>query len=502
MSTSLASAIFDPRAADAALDDRYWSGYAPVSAAGIPVSADTSMKVSAVYRAVSLIANAFAQLPMSAYRALDRGREELRDNEARRLFMRAPNPYQRAFEFKRLLMGHVILRGNAFARIYRRGGQIELWPLHPDRVEGPELLASGRLRYIYTRPDNHQRETYIGGREILHVPGLSSDGLRGLALYDLARDTFGSAIAAERHGGRVFGQGVRIAGVLQSEKSFKAETRDAMETSFGAKFGGAEGVERVPVLEQGLKFEKIGMTNEDAQWLETRRFTVSDIARWFGVPPHMIGDVERSTSWGSGIEHQSIQFVQYGLMPWLVQWEQVIQDTFITDPDVFVRFNVEGLLRADSKSRHAVYALGIQNGIYNPDECREYENKNPRPGGDQYVDVATIKTGGRSSGQKQDDGRAAVFAIAATRSVLALEHEGLTRSAKEHAKDAEKFRASVVSFYGRFATEIVQRLHCGRPAAKVYCTGRRDQVLRDGLGALDDAMAESALMTLALDSEG
>ena len=507
---SLASALLNPRAADPALDERYWTPVVPSSAAGMAVTGDTAMMVSAVYRAVALLSNAFASLPMMVFRRLEQGRELVPEHEARRLFALDPNPYQGPLEFKRLLMGHVVLRGNAFARIFRRRGRVELWPLHPDRVRGPELLESGRLRYRYRRPDTGMEEIYIGGRDILHIPGLSSDGLRGLALVDQARETIGVAIAAERHGGRSFSQGVRLSGVLKTDHSLNPETRLAMEDSFAQKFAGESGVKRVPVLEQGLEWQSVGMTNEDAQWLETRKFTISDIARWFGIPPHMLGDVERSTSWGTGIEHQSIQFVQYGLTPWLVQWEETIKALFIPEPDMFARFNVEGLLRADSKTRHQIYAIAIRSGIYSPDECRELENRNPRPGGERYVDVASIGTGGGAAGPtlaempprevraKPAEGVACQLAEAQARSVIDLEQVGLMRGAEEHAKDGKKWRASVGSFYGRFAVKVCDIMSITPEDAKTYCNARKACVLESGLAALDNARAERELVELAL----
>jgi hypothetical protein len=151
----------------------------------------------------------------------------------------------------------------------------------------------------------------------------------------------------------------------------------------------------VPIFEDGMEWQTISMSNDDAQFLQTRRFSLSEVARWFGVPPHMIGDVERSTSWGTGIEAQSIQFVQYALMPWLTIFEQVMTGTFIWEPDLYLRFSVDGLLRGDSAARFQVYSIAIDKGILNPNECRELENRNPRPGGDEYRDASQmVQVGG------------------------------------------------------------------------------------------------------------
>ena len=376
------------RAADAALDERYWTPVLPTASSGMPVSADTALTISAVYRCVSILANTTALLPGGVYRRLERGREEV-DHPVRQLMWRRPNPYQTPFEFKGMMLGHAVLRGAAFARIVRRPTGDELWPLHPDRVQGPELLDSGRLRYVYTRPDG-QQEKLLRGLDLFVLNGLSSDGVRGLAVASLGRESLGLAMATERYGAALFGRGARFSGAVKlpagktiSNPKARRELADSIRQS-GA--GPAEW-HGVPIFEDGMEWQSISMSNDDAQFLETRRFSLSEVARWFGIPPHMMADTDRSTSWGTGIEQQTIAFVQYGLLPWLTLFEQSLAATFITEPDVYVRFNVEGLLRGDSAARAAFYRTLIECGVFSPNECRELEERNPRPGGDEYRDA-------------------------------------------------------------------------------------------------------------------
>jgi HK97 family phage portal protein len=404
------------KAADPALDERYWASLdGPMSAAGVRVSADSALRVSAVYRCVSILANSAAMLPGGVYRKLTAGRQEIPDHMTKRLLWRYPNPYQRPFEFKRVMFAWAILRGAAFARIYRRtGGELELWPLHPDHVTGPELLDGGVRRYVYRNPITHEEERYLADRDILVVNGLSLDGLRGLALSDLARDTIGSASATEQYGAQLFARGARFSGGLElpaGKTIADPAARQRLSDSIRKQGAGPGQWWGVPVFEDGMKWANISMTADDAQFLETRHFTVADIARWFGLPPHMIGEIEKSTSWGTGIEAQTVGFVTYALMPWLTLFEQCFEAALITEPDAYLRFNVAGLLRADVKTRFDVYALAIQNGIYSPNDCRELEDDNPREGGDVYVTPTAPQQSPRGTGAaepaaEQDDEQA------------------------------------------------------------------------------------------------
>ena len=286
-------------------------------------------------------------------------------------------------------MAWAMLRGAAFARIYRRpGGAVEAWPLHPDRVTGPELLSGGARRYVYRNPETQEEERYLADRDILVVNGLSLDGLRGLAMADLARDTVGLATVTEQYGGQLFSRGARFSGgvKLPAGKTIaNPEARKKLSDSIRTEGAGPGKWWGVPVFEDGMEWQNISMSNDDAQFLETRKFSIAEIARWFGVPPHMIGDVERSTSWGTGIEAQTIGFVAYGLLPWLSLFEQAFESALIVEPDAYLRINVKGLLRGDSAARFAVYDIAIRNGIYSPNDCRELEEENPREGGDVYV---------------------------------------------------------------------------------------------------------------------
>lgn len=501
-------------AADPALDEKWYSVVVDGSHthAGVFVSPETAKRVSTVYRCVSLLSNALATLPFGVFERLERGRREVLDHAAYRTFAVKSNPYQTPIVFKRMMMGHLVLRGNCYARITRGPMGLELWPLHPERVKGPELLPSGRLRYRYTRPDTGQDDTLLGGIDIWHLTGLSDDGLRGLAPADLAKDTIGLAMAAEQHGAKVFGKGVRLAGALKlpEGKEMSKPAKDALSKSFRDEHADLG----LPVLEDGLDFVNMGMTSEQAQYLESRKFSVSDIARWFGIPPHMVGDVERSTSWGTGIENQTIQFVTDGLMPWVQLWEESIDDIFIPEPTYYSKFNINARLRADSKTRFDVYQIGITNGIYSPNDCRAFEDENPRLGGDQYVTPRSPnepRPPGSGPGQPsppdeepKDDDREALAIAAAhvakanASTLLSEECAAVTRLAKEHSRDGQGWRAAVASFYGRWSDRVSAATLCGQAEAGEYAERRRETVLAGGVKALNESKDEAVSLLVDL----
>jgi HK97 family phage portal protein len=393
-SISVAEAIFGGiDASDPVATEGYWTSYTPgmtlaPTASAMYVDANTAMTISAVFRCVSILANTAALLPGSVYRRLERGREEVRDHPVRNVLWGRPNPYQTAFEFKRVMAAWTILRGASFAQIVTRPGVLELWPLHPDRVKGPEVLPGGRRRCIYTKPQTGEPVPMIVDHDIIAINGLSLDGVRGLAMSDLARESFGLAGATERYGAEMFARGARFSGAIrlpQGKTIANEETRKKLSNSIRMTGAGPGKWHGVPVLDDGMEWQNISMSNDDAQFLETRRFTVTDVARWFGVPPHMIGDLEKSTSWGTGIEEQTMGFLTYALLPWLVLFEQGFESAFLTEPDLYVKINPAGLLRANAQVRFGVYEIGIRNGIYSPNDCREFEELNPREGGDEYV---------------------------------------------------------------------------------------------------------------------
>ena len=279
-------------------DDRYYNISAVPSRAGVFVSPDVAMKASAVYRCVSILANVLAMFPKGMFERLDRGRRPAPEHPLDPIIGFKPNQRQSDFEFWRQVCFHLVLRQNAYVQIVKgtmgRGWVGQLIPLQPDRIKGPEELPDGRLRYVYTGSDNRPTPL-IGGVDVWHLQGLSTDGLKGMSMVDVANDSFGVSLAAERHAARFFERGVKPTGILEHPRTLKQGTADEMSSSFTRRYGGEHGTGTIPVLWEGMQFKPISMTLKDAEFLDSRKFSVAEIARWFGVPPHMVGDVERST---------------------------------------------------------------------------------------------------------------------------------------------------------------------------------------------------------------
>ncbi|OJF17284.1 MAG: phage portal protein, partial [Bacillaceae bacterium G1] len=297
-----------------------------------------------------------------------------------------PNPEITSFSFRETAMAHLCLWGNAYAEIENDGaGRIRaLWPLPPWRVQVERDPATQRLKYIVTL-DNGERQALDVSR-VFHVPALSFNGLVGISpIRWAAREAIGLALATEQFGARFFDQGTNIGGVVTHPKTLSEQASRNLRESINETYAGLGKSHRIMLLEEGMKYERIGIPPEEAQFLETRKFQVTEIARIFRVPPHMLADLERATF--SNIEHQSIEFVTHTIRPWLVRWEQAIyRDLLFPDErkEYFVEFNVDGLLRGDIESRYRAYAIGRQWGWLSANDIREMENKNPIPGGDVY----------------------------------------------------------------------------------------------------------------------
>ena len=390
----LLSNVFERRVSVSDLKNpRYWLlealGGSGGTATGKTVSIEGSLAFVPVYACVKLLANSIASLPLPVYRRLPGGGKE-RDSAhpLYPLLHDAPNPEMTSYEALQAKTGHVLMWGNAYDNVKRDGSgrPIELWPLRPDRMRVERSPRTGDLLYRYTLPGGEER--ILLADEVMHWRGLSSDGVMGHSPVSLAREAIGMGLAAEEYGARFFGNDARPGGILKSPNKLTPESAKASKESWEKAHAGLTNAHRVAVLQEGLEWQSIGMPNADAQFLELRQFQRGEIAMLFGVPPHMIGDTEKSTSWGTGIEQQGIGFVTYTLRPWLVSLEQRMKlDLFSAqERDTwFAEFLVDGLLRGDSKARAESLAIQRQNGVVNADEWREIENRNPLPNGEGKV---------------------------------------------------------------------------------------------------------------------
>lgn len=385
------------RSRDKPQDRTAGSGYAFYfggTTSGKAVTERSAMQMTAVYSCVRILAEAVAGLPLHLYRYKeDGGKEKALDHPLYLLLHDEPNPEMSSFVFRETLMTHLLLWGNAYAQIIRngKGEVIALYPLMPNRMVVDRDIH-GQLYYQYTRsteeaPTMKGVTVNLPPSDVLHIPGLGFDGLVGYSPIAMAKNAIGMAIACEEYGAKFFANGAAPGGVLEHPGTIKDPQR--VRESWQSTFGGSGNSNKIAVLEEGMKYTPIGISPEQAQFLETRKFQINEIARIFRVPPHMVGDLEKSSF--SNIEQQSLEFVKYTLEPWLVRWEQSIQRTLFSPEEkkrYFAKFNVEGLLRGDYASRMSGYATARQNGWMSANDIRELENMDRIPaeeGGDLYL---------------------------------------------------------------------------------------------------------------------
>jgi HK97 family phage portal protein len=361
---------------------------------GKPVNEHTAMQMTAVYSCVRILAEAVAGLPLHLYKyTASGGKEKALSHPLYFLLHDEPNPEMSSFVFRETLMTHLLLWGNAYAQIIRngKGEVIALYPLMPNRMR-VDRDSKGELYYSYTRysdeaPAINGMTVTLRPSDVLHIPGLGFDGLVGYSPIAMAKNAIGLAMATEEYGAKFFANGAAPGGVLEHPGTIKDPQK--VKESWNMAYQGSSNAHRVAVLEEGMKYQPIGISPEQAQFLETRKFQINEIARIFRIPPHMIGDLEKSSF--SNIEQQSLEFVKYTLDPWVIRWEQAISRSLLRTDEkklLFAKFNVDGLLRGDYTSRMNGYAIGIQNGFMCPNDARALEDMDLIPdelGGNKFL---------------------------------------------------------------------------------------------------------------------
>jgi HK97 family phage portal protein len=372
-------------------------GYSLRTASGVTITPDTAMQATTVYACVRILSETVASLPLPLYRRVgDRGRERAIDHPLYTLLHDAPNPEMTSFELRETLMGHLALWGNSYCDIETDGaGRVTaLWPLRPDKMAVRRDKGTGLIVYEYTLPGTMQKVQLAADR-ILHLRGLSVNGLVGLPPIAMARQSIGLAIATEEFGARFFSNNAQPGVVLEHPGKLGEEAYTRLRESWSETHSGLSNAHRVAILEEGMKLDKIGIPPNDAQFLETRKFQAVEIARIFRVPPHLIGDLDRATF--SNIEQQSLEFVIHTIRPWLVRIEQAITRSLLMPSErrtYFAEFLVDGLLRGDTTSRYQAYAIGRQWGWLSINDVRERENMNPVAGGDAYLEPLNMTEAG------------------------------------------------------------------------------------------------------------
>lgn len=362
---------------------------------GKPVNERTAMQTTAVYACVRILAEAVASLPLHVYEYQDDGGKKLvHDHPLYYLLHDEPNPEMTSFVFRETLMSHLLIWGNAYAQIIRDGAGrvLGLYPLLPDKMD-VQRDDRGNIYYVYSRnsDENPMFKEYgdirLKAEDVLHIPGLGFDGLIGYSPIAMAKNAVGMTLACEEYGASFFANGANPGGVLEHPGVLKDPSK--VRESWNSVYRGVNNAHKIAVLEEGMKYQQIGIPPEEAQFLETRKFQINEIARLYRIPPHMVGDLDKSSF--SNIEQQSLEFVKYTLDPWVIRWEQSLQRSLLLSGEkgkYFIKLNVDGLLRGDYQSRMNGYAVGRQNGWFSANDIREMENMNPIPdeqGGNLYL---------------------------------------------------------------------------------------------------------------------
>lgn len=441
------------------------------ASSGVSVSPEGSLRYTAVLACVRVLAEGVASLPCILYERYQVGgqdaKKRARGHQVYRLLHDAPNGVMTALEFFEVGMAHALLWGNFFAEIEwsPRGQVLGLWPLPAWRVT-PGWSREGKS---YRLQIDGQADTVLSDYQVLHVPGFGYDGVSGRSMISLAREAIGLGLAAERYGGSVFGNGVVPGGVLEHPGVLSDEAYKRLASSWESRHQGLNNAQRLAILEEGMKYNKIGVPPEDAQFLETRKFQRSEIAGIFRVPLHMIGDLERATF--SNIEHQSTEFLTNSLAPWLRRWEQRVDRSLLVGRErerYFAEFLVDALLRGDTATRYAAYATGRQWGWLSVNDIRQRENMNPVDGGDGYlVPLNMVEAGAELDGSDGSGGSRAVDVRAQTLELLSAEERAARdrRTVDGRRRLARTYRPTLRHMAQRIVNREVNDL---RQAARRY----------------------------------
>lgn len=364
------------------------------SAAGKAVTVDTAMQIATVNTCVRIISQTVASLPLHIYKRLDAGgRDKWPQHPLYRLLNSRPNVWQTSMEWREQAMAFLLLRGNSYSAILRHGDDIidDLIPLAPDRVTVIQL-PDYSLSYHYMRPNGGIID--FPQRDVLHLRGLSTDGIKGRSVITDARDLFGSALAASEYGSRLLRNDATPGLSLETPNKLSDAAYKRLKEDWDAQHAGSSNAGKTAILEEGLKATKISMTADEAQFLQTIQAQRSQIAGWFGVPLFLLSFNENTQTFASS-EQFMLSFVQHTIRPWLVRIEQTLHNQLFSAPGTYYpEFNIDGLLRGDIKTRYEAYARGINWGFLSPNEARERENMNSRDGGDNFLEPTNMRLAG------------------------------------------------------------------------------------------------------------
>ncbi|HZP94296.1 MAG TPA: phage portal protein [Burkholderiales bacterium] len=484
------------------LDDYWYTPLGLTSSSGVKVDADAAEGVSAVFACVNVIAETLASLPLVVYQRLPNGgRRRAPEHPLYGVLATRPNNWQTSFEFREMMFAFCALRGNAYAHILPgpRGFADQLVPIHPDRVRVERVSGAPNapLRYWVRQKDG--QEFPFNQNEIFHLRRRSRDGLTGMSIIEVMREAVGVSLAAESYGARVFSQDASPRGALLHPGKLSDEAIERLRATWHTKYAGLSNAHSTAVLTEGMDWKQVGMTSEDAQFLETRRFQAEEVARFFRMQPHKIGILDKATF--SNIEQQAIEHVTDTLRPWAVRFEQVVSRDLILAPQTYyAEFLFEGLMRGDTLSRFQAYqiAAGGNAPWMSRAEIRELENMDPRPELDSMLAPLNMTQVGAT--RTAQTARARMLALQVAARIVRKEEAAVRKAAVRYAADGQGWHAWLDEFYGKLAADDLAAAGIEQEAAVRYARARVEQLGREGVAAMADwePEASSALARLIL----
>lgn len=501
------------------LSDWWYKSLAAWWGRGVMAEPEAAMRISTVWGCVRLISETVAMLPLILYQErADGGRDRATDDPRYRLLHRRPNPRQTAMEFRSQMTAAMVLRGTAYAlKVPGRNQSVAaLEPIHPDRVT-PERMQNGGWRYRVTQPNG--TADFVSEGQMFRVMGLSLDGVTGLSVIEYAAQSLGIALASEAYEGAFYRNGSRPGGVLSTDGKLTKEQREATRGEWKRVHqGGGEGQwHEVAVLEGGLQYKVVGMNHHDMQFVESRKWRAEDIARWFRVPLHKLQLLEKATY--NNVHLLGSEFLSDTLLPWLNRWEQAAELHLLPeDSTLYWEHLVEGLLRADIKTRYDAYKTAILTGFQDRNEVRLRENLNPREGLSELLvpmnmrglnEPAPERPQPRNRApQAQTEPEAAAgdnpllqrYALAAARRVVVREVRALSKMAP--ALEGDAWERAVQDWYGRHGDYVAEAMHVPALAAERWAAEQADLVLTQGLAALTEQQEARAADLARIAMEG
>ena len=538
--------------------DFWYKSVGRATRSGRRVSEDISMSVSAFYAGVRLISETLGALPVFMYRRTPRGKERVPNHPLHDTLHDQPNPFQTAQEWKEMMAAHSIMRGDGFSRKVpgdAGDNSFHLIPLNPSRVA---MMMTDENRIVYTWTRGNGDKIRLMDDEIFRIRAFS-DGIRGLGVVGLARETLGLALAEQEHGARFFSNSASPAGAVKHPANVSADAQERFQEHWKRTYSGVENANSILFLEEGMEWQALGLSNEDSQFLESRKFEVVEIARWLRLPPHMLGHMDNAIK--ANVEEQSRSFLLFSLFPWVKRFEHAFRrDLIVAKKIFFAEFNLDALMRADFKTRMASYGIAINNGILSPNEARELENRNSYRGGDEFFMPMNMQAVGRAEGGEPPDmglvpapgapvpptvappdgSRASLAAIgvehqyilgvmeralrllpeqaqiskpppaserlhaiieSAASRIVHKEIRRITEKAPGYASNPRAWTEWVGRFYAEHTGYIASVLAIDRDKAEGYCDQQREDVLTHGIQVLERWQYESppSLVTLALE---